>query len=289
MASLGAELKADLKAQHWAYGYENHGDHMRTTYRDDMVEKKGKQAAMSKEAKDDLRRCHFEYGATPAAESVGGATTMAAHFTGRAGGPSALSAAAQADLRASHFTPGYEQDMAPFMDTTANQLDGQKGPPAKLSAAVKADLRKAHFDVGMHNFKWESMMKSDFTEDARGEGKTADMPEATMKDLRAVHFSYGFVPVGPNEYTTTSRSQSDAYVDPKLNANRNPYGEPTRQKNATRTPHTRAPCTERRLPHTFCAALTPTRLRAQHRGNELDGASDSGLLSVYAATVVVLR
>jgi hypothetical protein len=289
MASLGAELKADLKAQHWAYGYENHGDHMRTTYRDDMVEKKGKQAAMSKEAKDDLRRCHFEYGATPAAESVGGATTMAAHFTGRAGGPSALSAAAQADLRASHFTPGYEQDMAPFMDTTANQLDGQKGPPAKLSAAVKADLRKAHFDVGMHNFKWESMMKSDFTEDARGEGKTADMPEATMKDLRAVHFSYGFVPVGPNEYTTTSRSQSDAYVDPKLNANRNPYGEPTRKKTTlAHTTRARA-CTERRLPHTFCAALTPTRLRAQHRGNELDGASDSGLLSVYAATVVVLR
>jgi hypothetical protein len=228
MASLGAELKADLKKQHWDYGYESHGDHMRTTYRDDMVEKKGKQAAMSKEAKDDLRRCHFEYGATPAAESVGGATTMSAHFQGRAGGPSALSKAAQADLRASHFVPGYEQDMAPFMDTTANQLDGQKGPPAKLSAAVKADLRKSHFDVGLHNYKWESLAKSDFTEEARGEGKTADMPAATMKDLRAVHFSYGFVPTGPGEYTTTSRSQSDAYADPRLNKNRNPYGETAR-------------------------------------------------------------
>ncbi len=225
MASLGAALKADLKKQHWDYGYERHGDHMRTTYRDDMVEKKGKQAAMSKEAKDDLRRCHFEYGATPAAESVGGTTTMAAHFQGRAGGPSALSKAAQADLRASHFVPGYEQDMKPFMNTTANQLDGQKGPPAKLSAAVKADLRKSHFDVGLHNYKWESLAKSDFTEEARGEGKTADMPEATMKDLRAVHFSYGFVPTGPSEYTTTSRSQSDAYADPRLNKNRNPYGE----------------------------------------------------------------
>ena len=127
MASLGAELKADLKKQHWDYGYENHGDHMRTTYRDDMVEKKGKQAAMSKEAKDDLRRCHFEYGATPAAESVGGKTTMASAFTGRRGGPSALSKAAQADLRASHFVPGYEQDMKPFMNTTAGMMDGQKG------------------------------------------------------------------------------------------------------------------------------------------------------------------
>jgi hypothetical protein len=58
-----------------------------------------------------------------------------------------------------------------------------------------------------------------------------------MKDLRAVHFSYGFVPVGPNEYTTTSRSQSDAYVDPKLNANRNPYGE---LKRHSHTPHARA-------------------------------------------------
>lgn len=222
--SLGAELKADLKAQHWCYGYESHGDNMRTTYRDDMIERKGEQAAMSKEAKDDLRRCHFEYGATPSAESVGGATTMAAHFTGRKGGTASLSAAAQADLRASHFKPGYEQDMAPFMNTTANQLDGQKGPPARLSASVKADLRKAHFDVGMHNFKWESMAKSDFTEEARGDAKTADMPAATMADLRAVHFSYGFVAEGPSEYTTTSRSQSDAYRDPRLNHNRNPYG-----------------------------------------------------------------
>ena len=226
MASLGAELKADLKKQHWEYGYESHADNMRTTYRDDMIERKGEQAAMSKEAKDDLRKCHFEYGATPSADSVGGATTMAAHFQGQKGGASSLSAAAQADLRASHFVPGYEQDMAPFMNTTANEMDGQKGPPAKLSAKVKADLRMSHFNVGMHNFKWESMAKSDFTEAARGDGKTADMPAETMKDLRAVHFSYGFVPVGPTEYTTTSRSQSDAYADPRLNQNRNPYGEP---------------------------------------------------------------
>ena len=259
MASLGAELKADLKAQHWTYGYEDHGAHMRTTYRDDMVEKKGKQAAMSKEAKDDLRCCHYELGSASGAESVGGTTTNAAHFQGRPGGSSALSKEAQADLRCSHFVrrpprrpslatassppapaalppaqpltealcpaqePGYEQDMAPFMTTTSAEMDGQKGPPARLSAAVKADLRKAHFDVGMHNFKWESMFKSDFTEAARGDAKTADMPEETMKDLRAVHFSYGFVPTGPSEYTTTSRSQSDAYVDKSKPVNRNPY------------------------------------------------------------------
>ena len=103
MASLGAELKADLKAQHWTYGYEDHGAHMRTTYRDDMVEKKGKQAAMSKEAKDDLRCCHYELGSASGAESVGGTTTNAAHFQGRPGGSSALSKEAQADLRCSHF------------------------------------------------------------------------------------------------------------------------------------------------------------------------------------------
>ena len=103
MASLGAELKADLKAQHWTYGYEDHGTHMRTTYRDDMVEKKGKQAAMSKEAKDDLRCCHYELGSASGAESVGGTTTNAAHFQGRPGGSSALSKEAQADLRCSHF------------------------------------------------------------------------------------------------------------------------------------------------------------------------------------------
>ena len=60
-------------------------------------------------------------------------------------------------------------------------------------------------------------------EAARGDAKTADMPEETMKDLRAVHFSYGFVPTGPSEYTTTSRSQSDAYVDKSKPVNRNPY------------------------------------------------------------------
>ena len=49
-----------------------------------------------------------------------------------------------------------------------------------------------------------------------GCGETAEELTQTMKDLRAVHFSYGFVLTGPSEYTTTSRSQSHQSHAPAL-------------------------------------------------------------------------
>ena len=55
MATAKPEGAYDPTKRSWELGHEPFAAQLRTTYRDDMVEKRGKQAAMSKEAKADLR------------------------------------------------------------------------------------------------------------------------------------------------------------------------------------------------------------------------------------------
>ena len=210
MATAKPEGAYDPTKRSWELGHEPFAAQLRTTYRDDMVEKRGKQAAMSKEAKADLRAVHFEYGSAPVCSTVAAKTSMQDAFRGLPGGPQGLPTETMADLRASHFRTGYSADKSKMYTTTARELNGQPGPPAKLSAAVKADLRKSHFDVGMRDAQWKSLAKSDFesrpgvTSDIRP--ASMDMPEETMKDLRAVHFQYGYEDKGA--YTTESSSVS---------------------------------------------------------------------------------
>ena len=93
----------DPAKRHWELGHEPHANHLTSTYRDDMIEMKGKSAAMSAEAKADLRSVHFSYGSDSSASTVGGKTAAQAAFVGLPGGPQGLPKETMADLRASHF------------------------------------------------------------------------------------------------------------------------------------------------------------------------------------------
>jgi hypothetical protein len=206
MATAAPENHYDPAKRHWELGFDAHAPYLTSTYRDDMVEKKGKQAAMSAAAKADLRSVHFDYGTASAVETVGGQTSMQAHFKGLAGGPQGLPVETMADLRASHFQTGYSADKSKMYSTTSGELNGARGPPATLSKAVKADLRKSHFDVGMRDYEKKSLAKTDFESRAGVTSKirpgSMDMPAETMADLRRVHFQYGFEGVG--QYSTES-------------------------------------------------------------------------------------
>lgn len=124
--------------------------------------------------KNNPKQTNWAYGDASGAESVGIMSTSRAVFNGAPGSKSVLPQSTMDDLRcermkhspfhagveifrerlhceaccrlprcsllrrSSHFKAGYEQDMAPFMNTTAAELDGRRGGPARMSDAVRA-------------------------------------------------------------------------------------------------------------------------------------------------------